>query len=115
MGDSELTNGHSFLILSRNDSTMVLQTAQEINELDQSGFCTTEPTVYSGNMGGNRFIVQVSKVSNERALNTLKSNHLIRCVRMKCDCSTAPRCCNAFRWSLGLQLLEHHARIRIFW
>ncbi len=32
---------------------MVLQTGQEINELDNTGFC-------NGNLGANRFIVQVT-------------------------------------------------------
>ena len=55
-GDGE----HAFLILSRRDSSMVLETGQEINELDSSGFCTAGPTVFAGNLGANRFIVQVT-------------------------------------------------------
>lgn len=75
---------HGFLILSREDSTMVkggvwiwglgspreghdslrypqiLQTGQEIMELDTSGFATQGPTVFAGNIGDNRYIVQVS-------------------------------------------------------
>lgn len=43
----------------RADSTMILQTGQEINELDQSGFYTQGPTVYTGNLGGSKYIVQV--------------------------------------------------------
>lgn len=43
--------GHAFLILSKNDSTMVLQTGEEINELASSGFYTDGPTVYCGNLG----------------------------------------------------------------
>ena len=31
---------------------------QEINELDSSGFRTTEPTIFAGNIGGNSHIVQ---------------------------------------------------------
>lgn len=38
----------------------ILQTGQEIMELDTSGFATQGPTVYSGNIGENRYIVQVS-------------------------------------------------------
>jgi hypothetical protein len=30
----------------------VLQTGQEINELDSSGFATTQTTVFAGNLGG---------------------------------------------------------------
>uniref|UniRef100_T1J479 Cleavage and polyadenylation specificity factor subunit 1 n=1 Tax=Strigamia maritima TaxID=126957 RepID=T1J479_STRMM len=55
-----LDNSHSFLILSRNDSSMILQTGQEINELDHSGFSTQAPTVFAGNIGNNKYIVQVS-------------------------------------------------------
>jgi len=50
---------HSFLILSREDSSMVLKTGQEIMELDQSGLNTREPTVFAGNIGSNRYVVQV--------------------------------------------------------
>ena len=51
---------HTYLLLSRSDSTMVLQTGQEIAELDNSGFATQAPTVFAGNMGGGRYIVQVN-------------------------------------------------------
>jgi cleavage and polyadenylation specificity factor subunit 1 len=43
---------HAYLILSRRDSSMVLQTGQEINELDTSGFATAQTTVFAGNLGG---------------------------------------------------------------
>uniref|UniRef100_A0A671SU47 Cleavage and polyadenylation specificity factor subunit 1 n=1 Tax=Sinocyclocheilus anshuiensis TaxID=1608454 RepID=A0A671SU47_9TELE len=55
-------NKHGFLILSREDSTMILQTGQEIMELDTSGFATQGPTVYAGNIGDNKYIIQVSPV-----------------------------------------------------
>ncbi|XP_073536234.1 cleavage and polyadenylation specificity factor subunit 1 isoform X3 [Phyllobates terribilis] len=58
--DEEEKNRHGFLILSREDSTMILQTGQEIMELDTSGFVTQGPTVYAGNIGDNKYIVQVS-------------------------------------------------------
>ena len=38
---------------------MVLQTGQEINELDSSGFWTSGPTVFAGNLGGRQYVVQV--------------------------------------------------------
>lgn len=53
-------NKHGFLILSREDSTMILQTGQEIMELDTSGFATQGPTVYAGNIGDDKYIIQVS-------------------------------------------------------
>ena len=65
VGGSE-SQSHAFLILSRTDSTMVLQTGEEINELDQSGFNTQLPTVYTGNIGGNKYIIQIC--SNEARL-----------------------------------------------
>ena len=37
----------------------VLKTDDEIMEIDNSGFSTQYPTVYTGNIGNNRFIVQV--------------------------------------------------------
>ena len=52
---------HAYLLLSRSDSTMVLQTGQEIAELDSSGFATQTPTVYAGNLGDGNYIVQVSR------------------------------------------------------
>ncbi|CAG2059681.1 unnamed protein product [Timema podura] len=57
-GEHEYT--HSFMILSQHESTMILQTGQEINEVDHSGFSTQGPTVYAGNLGYNRFIIQVN-------------------------------------------------------
>jgi len=50
---------HMLLILSRDDSSMVLKTGQEIMELDQSGLNTREPTVFAGNIGSNRYVIQV--------------------------------------------------------
>jgi cleavage and polyadenylation specificity factor subunit 1 len=38
---------------------MILQTGQEINELDQSGFYTEGPTVFTGNLCGTKYIAQV--------------------------------------------------------
>ncbi|XP_068855414.1 cleavage and polyadenylation specificity factor subunit 1-like [Aphelocoma coerulescens] len=59
-GSEEDGERHGFLILSREDSTMILQTGQEILELDTSGFATQGPTVFAGNLGQGQFIVQVS-------------------------------------------------------
>lgn len=50
---------HAFLILSQRDSTMILQTGQEINEVDHSGFNTQGPTVFAGNLANNKYVVQV--------------------------------------------------------
>ena len=50
---------HSLLIMSRDDASMILQTGQEIMELDKSGFLTAETTIAAGNLGSNRYVVQV--------------------------------------------------------
>ncbi|KAH9362193.1 hypothetical protein HPB48_002171 [Haemaphysalis longicornis] len=36
----------------------ILQTDQEINELDHSGFSTQNPTVFAGNLGEGRYVLQ---------------------------------------------------------
>ncbi|CAG9824249.1 unnamed protein product [Phaedon cochleariae] len=54
---------HAFLILSQEDGTMVLQTGHEINEIDNTGFATHGPTVYAGNLGNGKYVVQVTTVA----------------------------------------------------
>ena len=58
--ESGLSHGHAFLILSRSDSTMILKTGKEINELEKSGFDTHSQTVFACNMGNNKYVVQVT-------------------------------------------------------
>lgn len=41
----------------------ILETGQEMNELDHSGFSTQTTTIFAGNIGGDRYIVQVSDTS----------------------------------------------------
>ncbi|XP_043546870.1 cleavage and polyadenylation specificity factor subunit 1 isoform X1 [Chiloscyllium plagiosum] len=67
---------HGFLILSREDSTMILQTGQEIMELDASGFATQGPTIFAGNIGDNKYIVQVSPLGI-RLLEGVNQLHFI--------------------------------------
>ena len=38
----------------------MLQTGQEIMELDHSGFSTKAPTIAAGNLGNDRYVIQVS-------------------------------------------------------
>ncbi|XP_015609072.1 cleavage and polyadenylation specificity factor subunit 1 [Cephus cinctus] len=59
---AEAEGTHAFLILSHEDSTMILQTGQEINEVDQSGFSTQGTTIFAGNLGANRYIIQVTQM-----------------------------------------------------
>lgn len=51
---------HAFMVLTQEKSTMVLQTGEEINEIENTGFCSNLPTIHVGNLGNNRFIVQVT-------------------------------------------------------
>ncbi|XP_030330294.1 cleavage and polyadenylation specificity factor subunit 1 [Strigops habroptila] len=74
--DEDAGKRHGFLILSREDSTMILQTGQEIMELDTSGFATQGPTVFAGNIGDNRYIVQVSPLGI-RLLEGVNQLHFI--------------------------------------
>lgn len=63
---------HSFLILSRSDSSLILRTEEEINELEESGFNTTSKTVFAGNMGNNRYIVQVREAERRGGVDGTK-------------------------------------------
>ncbi|XP_074600985.1 cleavage and polyadenylation specificity factor subunit 1 [Brevipalpus obovatus] len=54
---------HSYLILTRYDSTTILKTEQEISEIDHSGISGHCPTVFAGNLYKNRYIIQVSPMS----------------------------------------------------
>ncbi|XP_046972661.1 cleavage and polyadenylation specificity factor subunit 1 [Vanessa cardui] len=56
----DMEGSHAYLLLAQEDATMVLQTGQEINEVDNSGFMTSAPTVFAGNLGNNKFMVQVT-------------------------------------------------------
>ncbi|KAH9502918.1 Cleavage and polyadenylation specificity factor subunit 1 [Bulinus truncatus] len=60
---SPVQDGHSYLVLSKRESSMVLQTGKEINELDHSGFSTQTSTVYVGNIGEKQYILQVTPAS----------------------------------------------------
>lgn len=53
---------HGYLILSREDTTLILETGKEIMEIEESGYNTRESTVFVGNIGEN-LILQVCSVS----------------------------------------------------
>ena len=80
---------HAFLILSRTESSMILQTGQEINELDSSGFFTSGPTVFSGNLGSNLFIVQVTPYS----VLLLCDSELVQTVPLDLGSPLTSACC----------------------
>ncbi|KAL1516840.1 hypothetical protein ABEB36_000686 [Hypothenemus hampei] len=67
---------HSYLILSQEESTMVLQTGQEINEIDNTGFTTHQSTVFAGNLGNNRFEVQVTTSSVKLLQGAVQLQHV---------------------------------------
>jgi len=54
----------------------VLQTGQEINEIDNTGFSTHQPTVYAGNLGNNRFVVQVTTISVKLLQGAVQLQHV---------------------------------------
>lgn len=74
---SKKTSGqdfHDFMILTQRSSTLVLQTGEEINEIENTGFCCSQPTIFVGNLGQNRFIVQVTT----RSVRLLQGKRLIQ-------------------------------------
>ncbi|XP_059156082.1 cleavage and polyadenylation specificity factor subunit 1-like isoform X2 [Physella acuta] len=73
---SSIVGGHAFLVLSRRESSMVLQTGSEINELDHSGFSTQTATVFVGNIGNKRYILQVSPASIRLLEGTKQIQHI---------------------------------------
>lgn len=56
-------NKHAFMILTQRSTTMVLKTGDEITDIHNTGFACNTPTVFVGNLGANRYIVQVTTKS----------------------------------------------------
>jgi cleavage and polyadenylation specificity factor subunit 1 len=65
-------NRHSFMILTQRTTTMVLRTGDEISDIHNTGFACNMPTIFVGNLGSNRYIVQV----------TMKSIRLIQGIKL---------------------------------
>lgn len=69
---------HSFMVLTHETGTMILQTGEEINEIENTGFSTNLPTIFVGNVGNNRYIVQVTtkhlRLLQGKTLNQVKNN-----------------------------------------
>ncbi|EDV21798.1 uncharacterized protein TRIADDRAFT_59883 [Trichoplax adhaerens] len=59
-GDFETENTHKFLIISRDNLTMILRTGKEITEVEQLGFLTQTKTVFAGNLDNGNCIIQVT-------------------------------------------------------
>lgn len=72
---------HAFMVLSQAATTMVLQTGEEINEIENTGFCVTETTIHVGNIGNNRFIVQVLP----RSMRLLQGMRLLQNIQIDID------------------------------
>lgn len=54
---------HTFMILTQRSSSMVLRTGDEISDIHNTGFACNTPTIFVGNLGSNRYIVQVTSKS----------------------------------------------------
>lgn len=72
----------------------MLQTGQEINEVDSSGFSTQGPTVFAGNLGNNKYIIQVTLT--------------VQIYRLKSQSKLQFQVCQmGVRLLLGVELLQH--------
>ncbi|KAK9877151.1 hypothetical protein WA026_016894 [Henosepilachna vigintioctopunctata] len=67
---------HAFLLLGREEDTLVLQTGQEIDEISNSGFAVDCPSVYAGNLGHNKYIVQVTTSSVRLLKGPVQIQHI---------------------------------------
>ena len=56
-------NLHTFMVLTQRNNTMVLKTSEEITDIHNTGFASSLPTIFVGNLGNNRYIVQVTTKS----------------------------------------------------
>lgn len=74
-------NHHKFIILSQHKATMVLQTGDEINEIENTGFANNQSTIYVGNLGNNRYIAQI--LSN--SIRLLQGTRLIQNIQIDID------------------------------
>ncbi|KAH8860725.1 Cleavage and polyadenylation specificity factor subunit 1 [Schistosoma japonicum] len=98
--ESESPSGltHSYLLLTREDSTMILEVSHEIVELEVSGFNTTEMTVGAFNLGfeyiqqakrtasksdNNDIDNTLSTVSSDQSATSIATSKLTRSSEMK--------------------------------
>lgn len=59
----------------------MLQTGDEINEIENTGFCNSQSTIFVGNLGNNRYIAQV--LSN--SIRLLKGTTLLQNIQVDSD------------------------------
>ncbi|KAG7296758.1 hypothetical protein JYU34_020693 [Plutella xylostella] len=81
--DSEAS--HAYLILTQTNSSMILQTGEEINEVDNSGFMTSAPTIFAGNLGNNKYMVQVTTT----AIRLIKNGAQIQSIQLEWTAASA--------------------------
>lgn len=53
-----------------------MQTGQEINEIDNTGFSTNGCTIFAGNLGNNKYIVQVTTTSIKLLQGAVQLQHI---------------------------------------
>lgn len=61
--------------------SQVLQTGDEINEINNTGFCCNQTTIHVGNIGNNRYIVQVLS----RSMRLLQGSRLLQNIQIDSD------------------------------
>lgn len=59
----------------------VLQTGAEINEVNNSGYCCSQTTIHVGNIGLDRYIVQVLS----RSIRLLQGSRLVQNIQVDTD------------------------------
>ena len=59
-GASGDDGAHRFLVLAKDDATVILHSGEELTMCSDSGFFVTGPTLAVANMGGSRLILQVA-------------------------------------------------------
>ncbi|XP_061384693.1 cleavage and polyadenylation specificity factor subunit 1 [Danaus plexippus] len=108
----DMEGSHAYLILTQEDSSMILQTGQEINEVDNSGFMTSAPTVFAGNLGNNRFMVQVTTT----AIRLVRNGVLVQSITLewtaRSACTADPYLCVVSTCGRALVLALRELRAR---
>lgn len=59
----------------------ILQTGAEINDINNTGFCCNQTTIHVGNIGNDRYIVQVLS----RSIRLLQGARLLHNIQVDCD------------------------------
>lgn len=72
---------HAFMVLSQESTTMVLQTGAEINEIENTGFCSSQSTIHVGNIGNNHYIAQILS----RSIRLLQGTRLLQNIQVESD------------------------------